>query len=110
MVSTPTSEPPFVCHLVRVGEWHQRCASGGDQYTASSFDAEGFIHFSTKSQVDATVERHYSDVDDLLVVTVAVDRLAADLRYEDLSGHGLFPHLYGPLNLNAVVSVTRYRD
>jgi uncharacterized protein (DUF952 family) len=104
-----TDEPLLVHHLVRADEWRQRCTTGVDGYTPSSFETEGFIHFSTKSQIDGTVARYYSNVADLMVVTVAVERLSAELRYEDLSGNGLFPHLYGPLNLDAVVDVARYR-
>ncbi len=97
--------PNGVHHLVRAIDWSD---GTGTKYSPPSLSEEGFIHFSTSEQVPQTVERYYRNVDDLLVVTVDVDKLAAELRWEDLAGHGEFPHLYGALNMDAVTDVRRY--
>jgi uncharacterized protein (DUF952 family) len=77
--------------------------------TAGRFDgapvdhADGFIHFSTGAQVRETARRHFAGQGDLLLLTVPVAALAGlDLRFEPSRGGDLFPHLYGPLPLEAV--------
>jgi len=65
--------------------------------------ASGFIHFSTADQVETTASKHFAGLDGLVLVAVAADRLGAALKWEPSRGGALFPHLYGPLNLNAVL-------
>ena len=63
----------------------------------------GFIHFSTADQVEATASKHFAGLDGLVLVAVAADRLGVALKWEPSRGGALFPHLHGPLNLNAVL-------
>ncbi|MFK8252416.1 DUF952 domain-containing protein [Ancylobacter terrae] len=67
--------------------------------------ADGFIHFSTAAQVAETAARHFTGQDDLLLVAVTAAPLGDALRWEPSRGGALFPHLYGPLPLDAVASV-----
>jgi len=67
--------------------------------------ADGYIHFSSTTQVVETANRHYAGLDDLLLVAVDTARLGAGLRWEPSRGGALFPHLYGELPLDAVISV-----
>lgn len=91
-------------HLVRRAEWER----GDDPYSPASLATEGFIHFSASEQVPATSLRYYAGADDLLLVTVPVDAVAPDLRWEDMAGTGTYPHLYAPLLRDAVVEVRPY--
>lgn len=76
-------------------------------YRGSADDArDGFIHFSTADQVAATASRHFAGQSDLLVIAVNADALGDALRFEPSRGGDLFPHLYGPLDLGAVIEVT----
>lgn len=85
--------------------WHEAELNG--VFTGSPDDeADGFIHLSTSAQVRGTAARHFAGQDDLLLVGVDPKQLGAQLRYEPASGGALFPHLYAPLKLDAVVSVT----
>jgi uncharacterized protein (DUF952 family) len=63
---------------------------------------DGFIHLSTAGQVAETARRHFAGAGDLLLVAVRADRLGPGLRFEPSRGGDLFPHLYGPLALDAV--------
>ncbi|UIJ70936.1 DUF952 domain-containing protein [Aurantimonas sp. HBX-1] len=65
--------------------------------------ADGFIHFSTGAQVRETAERHFAGQRDLVLVAVDARRLGDALRWETSRGGALFPHLYGPLPLEAVL-------
>jgi uncharacterized protein (DUF952 family) len=66
---------------------------------------DGYIHFSTAAQVAETAARHFKGQDGLLIVAIASERLGPALRFEPARSGDLFPHLYGPLDLKAVVSV-----
>jgi uncharacterized protein (DUF952 family) len=68
--------------------------------------ADGFIHFSTASQLQETAARHFAGQSDLLLVAVDGARLGADLVYETSRGGALFPHLYAHLPLSAVLFET----
>jgi uncharacterized protein (DUF952 family) len=65
--------------------------------------SDGYIHFSTAAQVQETVRRHYAGRDGLLLVAVDAVRLGEALRWEPSRGGDLFPHLYAPLPMDAVL-------
>lgn len=67
--------------------------------------ADGFIHFSAADQVRETAARHFAGQADLVLVTVDAQALGSALVWEPSRGGALFPHLYGPLPMQAVVSV-----
>lgn len=94
--------------LVRAADWAEAERLG--RYDGSADDRrDGFLHFSTVAQVRASAARHRAGVADLLLVAVDTAALGDALRFEPASGGrrpGLFPHLYGPLPLPAVRSVT----
>src|SRR5258708_35639902 len=90
-----------IYHMCRRVEWDAAQASGF--YRGSSQDqADGFIHFSTASQLPGSARKHRTGQPDLMLLTVDAGRLGAALRWEPARGGELFPHLYGPLPLTAV--------
>jgi uncharacterized protein (DUF952 family) len=97
-----------IYHIARAADWDRAQADGA--YTTSSvaktLAEEGFIHASQESQVTRTANKFYRDVPGALVVLVIeVERVRAEVRYEDVPGAELpFPHIYGPLNADAVVA------
>ncbi len=68
--------------------------------------ADGYIHFSTKDQVAETAFRHFRAREGVVLVSVDSEMLGEALKFEPSRGGDLFPHLYGPLNLEHVVSVS----
>jgi len=64
---------------------------------------DGFIHFSTVAQVAETAAKHFTGIDDLLLLYVNTGSLDDRLKWEPSRGGALFPHLYGDLPLTAVV-------
>ena len=68
---------------------------------------EGFIHCSYTDQVEGTLQRFYGDLDDVVVLTLDPDRLDAEIVDEAAEAGTLFPHVYGPLTIGAVVEVVR---
>lgn len=65
--------------------------------------ADGYIHFSTASQVSETAAKHFSGQRDLLLLAIRADAIGNELKYEVSRGGALFPHLYAPLPLSAVI-------
>jgi len=57
--------------------------------------ADGFIHFSTATQVAETAAKHFAGQSDLLLVALSAESLGDRLRWEPSRGGALFPHLYG---------------
>ncbi|MGA8170953.1 MAG: DUF952 domain-containing protein [Methylocystis sp.] len=67
--------------------------------------ADGYIHFSSATQVEETAARHYAGQRDLLLVAIEAGKLGAALKWEASRGGQLFPHLYGELPTSAVAWV-----
>jgi uncharacterized protein (DUF952 family) len=71
--------------------------------------ADGFIHFSTREQVEETAAKHFAGQDNLVLVAIDAEALGDKLKWEPSRGGALFPHLYGPLRLEAVLWNTPLR-
>ena len=90
-------------HIIESTHW--ATAKEKETYVPDSLETEGFIHLSKKQQVLGTVQRFYQGRSDLVILEIDPNLLQAPLQCEQVPGHGVFPHLYGPLNLEAVVKV-----
>lgn len=91
-----------VYKIVATDEWRKASAAG--VFTGASVDrADGFIHFSTAEQAPDTAAKWFAGRDDLTLVALDADALGGELRWEPSRGGALFPHLYAPLPMSAVV-------
>lgn len=95
-----------IFHIATVADWARARRDG--TYTTSTrgrtLAEEGFIHASRVDQWQAVRERWYADVTEPLVLLVIdVELLDAPMVEEVVEGGETFPHLYGPLNTDAVV-------
>ncbi|WP_066649663.1 MULTISPECIES: DUF952 domain-containing protein [Sphingomonas] len=66
--------------------------------------ADGYVHLSTAAQLTETVDKHFAGQSDLWVAAVDLPALGATVKWEPSRGGQLFPHIYGPLPLSAVVA------
>ncbi|HEV7369624.1 DUF952 domain-containing protein [Arenibaculum sp.] len=95
---------PYIYHMCRQDEWAGASASG--LYRGSSQDlADGFIHFSTADQIVESAARHRAGQTGLVLLEVEAARLGPALKWEPSRAGQLFPHLYGPLPVDAVARV-----
>jgi uncharacterized protein (DUF952 family) len=79
-------------------------------YQGSADDLrDGFIHFSSASQVAETAKKYFFGQKGLFLVAVDADALGQALRWEPSRNDELFPHLYGELDLGAVTDVMELR-
>ena len=102
------SEPQLIYRLLAEGDWQTAQQAGSFAGTAHDL-RDGFIHFSTAEQLAETAARHYAGQAGLLLLGVRVAALGPALCWEPSRGGALFPHLYGPLPLSAVVRIDPLR-
>ena len=102
---------PAIFHIARAVDWEG--AQGTGEYRVSTLgrtlEEEGFIHCSTGAAQGAGVLRnYYAHVEEpLVVLTIATARVPSEIRFEVPDGAtDAFPHIYGPLPVDAVVAVT----
>lgn len=93
-----------VYKICRSKEWAQAEAEG--VFRGNGDDArDGLIHLSAIDQVAGTFERHFRGDHDLVLVAIDAAALGKALRWERSLRGELYPHLYGPLPLQAVQAV-----
>jgi uncharacterized protein (DUF952 family) len=97
------SESPLF-HLAVAAEW-RRAEDEGAPYRRStietSLEEAGFIHCSFAHQVQGTADRFYRGRDDIVLLVIDPARVGSEVRVE--GGGEQFPHIYGPLPLDAVI-------
>ena len=89
-------------HITTREAWQH--AVGVGDYCPPSLEREGFIHLSTDAQWPAVRERFYRDAADLVLLVIDPARVRAEIRFEP-ADHDNYPHLYGALDIGAVVEV-----
>ena len=90
----------LIFKIVPRSEWE---AESGDYHGSAHDRADGFLHFSTASQLPETLSRYYAGMDDLMLVAVDPTALGTALRWEHSTSRGEdFPHLYAPLSCDAM--------
>ena len=99
--ATGVSDSQPIFKIIARAEWQ----AVGDAYSGSAHDrADGFIHFSTQSQLAETLRRHYAGQYDLMLLAVDTGPLGSALKWEYAASRGdHFPHLYAPLPRSAVL-------
>jgi uncharacterized protein (DUF952 family) len=98
---------PMILHITSRAEWEAAQRQG--VYAADSLAAEGFIHCSTPAQVLGPANAFFRGQAGLVLLQIDPSRLMSPLVYEDLYAGGQdFPHIYGPLNLDAVTGVVDF--
>lgn len=94
-------------HITKRDLWETAVDTG--HYLPDSVETEGFIHCSTPAQVIEVANALYRGETDLVLLVIDPARLHANIVYEDCYETGQdFPHIYGPLNLDAVVRVAPF--
>lgn len=93
----------ILLHIIEQTAWQTALTVG--RYAPQSLTTEGFIHFSKPEQIVSVANSFYHGQRGLLLLVLDSNKLTAPLQFDAVPNHGTFPHLYGPLNLNAVTSV-----
>lgn len=95
---------PTIYHVTTASEW--KAAKEKGYYEAPSLKEEGYIHCSMPEQVPGVLERYFAGKTDLVKLVIDTDKLTSQYIYDwSTSNEDTFPHVYGPINLDAVVEV-----
>ncbi len=90
-----------ILHITQRQAWAK--AKNLGTYASNTLASEGFIHCSTFAQVIGSANRFFKDQPDLVILEINVDRVTPEIRYEGADSTNLFPHIYGELNIDAVI-------
>jgi uncharacterized protein (DUF952 family) len=96
-----------IYHIASEADW-QKATENGDYRISTrgkTLGEQGFIHAGDAEQVAPVANLIYGSDDGLIVLIIDVDRLHSEVRYESVPGwYRPFPHVYGPLNIDAVIA------
>jgi uncharacterized protein (DUF952 family) len=98
-------ESEFIYHVTTSKAWEE--AQANQSYMPQDFEKDGFIHCSIERQIEGVLERFYQGQKGLVKLKIEKAKVQRPVLFElaeDLNE--LFPHIYGPLNLDSVVAVT----
>ena len=93
----------MIYHVTTNAAW--QLAKENGRYEHISLEKEGFIHNCSRAQLAGVLDRYYKDGKDLLLLHIDETLLEAELKYElAASVNETFPHIFGPINIDAVVN------
>ena len=100
-----------ILHVTTRKQWIEATRLG--QYSVPTLESDGFIHASTIRQVLPVADKFYKGLTGLILLEIDPKRLRSELKWESPTGGPLpgvpeddaFPHIYGPINLDAIVQV-----
>jgi len=93
----------IIIHIVDAGTWEKN--KGKPQYFGDTLKSQGFIHCCLPEQVDEVLKNWFPGREDLIFLEIETDKLTAPLEFENLEGgEERFPHVYGPINNEAINS------
>jgi uncharacterized protein (DUF952 family) len=100
----------FLLHITTRSAWDKATSSG--VYAPASLEVEGFVHLSEPDQVVRVANARYAGGADLVLLCIDRARLGAPVKYEigDPGSDERFPHLYGAIEIDAVVAVLDFRE
>ena len=102
----------MILHLLSRERWAEAQANG--QLVAPSVATEGFAHCSTEHQIVDVANKYYSGATNMVLINIDPKKLVSELQFEQpahpdgspaLPHEPMFPHIYGPINLDAVIEV-----
>jgi uncharacterized protein (DUF952 family) len=96
----------LIYHIVLPEAW---AAFDTGLYRHQSLETEGFIHCSFAEQLDDVIERYYNGHEMIVILEIESDSLMSRMIKEPSTNSEIYPHIYGPINRDAIVSVEKRR-
>ncbi|MEJ7849345.1 MAG: DUF952 domain-containing protein [Pyrinomonadaceae bacterium] len=93
----------IIYHIVLPAVWEQ--FKDKPLYEAESLATEGFIHCSYADQLEAVLKRYYENAGTVLILSIETDKLMSELVEEPSTNNEIYPHIYGPVNIDAIIDV-----
>ena len=96
-----------ILHITTRLDWEKALKSGA--YSTPSLVSQGFIHCSYAHQVERVANKYYFGQAGLVILVINPKSLASPLKVEKaVDVEDDYPHIYGPVNLDAVVKVVDF--
>ena len=96
----------FIYHITKKQTWNE--AKAKNIYDYCTLKTSGFIHASTKEQYQNIVDTKFTEEKDLILLKIDPTKVSEKIVYENLEGGSeLYPHIYGPLKIDAVIEVLK---
>lgn len=93
----------LIYHIVTPKVWEN--FENKDFYEAESLRTEGFIHCSFAGQLEAVLQRYYSNAEKILILEIETEKLVSKLIEEPSTNNEIYPHIYGPINREAITRI-----
>jgi uncharacterized protein (DUF952 family) len=94
----------MILHTLKKSDW-ERCKDD-KSYGRYSLDKCGFIHCSDVKDVVEVANSHFLGIKEVVLLCIDPSKVKAPVKWEDFKNCGVkFPHIYGELNLDAIVEV-----
>jgi uncharacterized protein (DUF952 family) len=95
----------LIYHVVIPEEWE--AAEKESFFEAKSLSDEGFTHCSYADQLEGVLERYFADAGEVVILHLDANRLTSPLVSEPSTNDEPYPHIYGPINKDAIVTVEK---
>jgi uncharacterized protein (DUF952 family) len=95
-----------ILHIAKREQWEKAKLEG--VYRGDTLDSQGFIHCSTSKQIVKVANALFRAQKGLVLLYIATSKVQSEIRYESAGSEELYPHIYGPLNIDAVIKVTHF--
>ena len=95
-----------ILHIAKREQWEKAKLEG--VYRGDTLDSQGFIHCSTSKQIVEVANALFLAQKGLMLLHIATSRVQSKIRYESAGSKELYPHIYGPLNIDAVIKVAPF--
>jgi uncharacterized protein (DUF952 family) len=96
----------IILHITKREQWEKAKLEG--VYRGDTPNSQGFIHCSTSQQIVKVANALYHAQRELVLLCIATNRVQSEIKYESAGSEELYPHIYGPLNVDAVVKVVDF--
>ena len=93
----------IILHITKREQWEKARLDG--VYRDDTLDSQGFIHCSTSQQIIKVANALFHAQKGLVLLCIAADKVQSEIRYESAGGEEVYPHIYGPLNVSAIMKV-----
>ena len=93
----------LIFHITQHQNWQQ--SQLNNSYQTDNLRSTGFIHCSTKKQLVQVTNRFFAGQTELILLCIDTELVQAPIKYEESEPNQFFPHIYGALNLDAVVKI-----
>jgi uncharacterized protein (DUF952 family) len=95
-----------ILHITNREHWEKAKLEG--VYRSDTFDLYGFIHCSTSKQIVKVANDLFRAQKGLVLLYIVTSKLRSKVKYEFAGSEELYPHIYGPLNTDAVIEVVNF--